>query len=141
MEQNVAQSAAQPRFQTLLLSSFAAIALLLAAIGLYAVLSYMVVQRTHEIGLRMALGAQRGKVLQLVLNRGISLAIVGLALGIAVAALLTRFLASLLYGLKPSDPATLIAAAILLIATALAAGWLPAWRASRVQPMEALRHE
>jgi predicted permease len=141
MEEGVALSAAQPRFQTLLLTAFAAIALLLAAVGLYAVLSYMVAQRTHEIGLRMALGAQRGKVLQLVLNRGISLAIVGVALGIAVAALLTRFLASLLYGVKPLDPVTFaVVAALLLLVSALASA-IPAARAASLDPMTTLRDQ
>jgi len=141
MEQNVAQSAAQPRFQTLLLSSFAAIALLLAAIGLYAVLSYMVVQRTHEIGLRMALGAQRGNVLKLILNRGMALALTGVILGIGASVLLTRFLGSLLYDIKPLDPLTFIAVAGILLAVSAIASVIPATRAASLDPMKTLRDQ
>jgi putative ABC transport system permease protein len=136
-----ALNTAQSRFQTLLLTAFAAIALLLAAIGLYAVLSYMVVQRTHEIGLRMALGAQRGNVLKLILNRGIALALIGVALGIGVSALLTRFLGSMLYGIKPLDPITFIAVAGVLLTVSAVASAIPATRAASLDPMKTLRDQ
>jgi ABC-type antimicrobial peptide transport system permease subunit len=100
-----------------------------------------VARRINEIGIRMALGAQTGQVLRMVLGEASWLAFVGIGIGLGCALGLTRFLDSLLYGLKPSDPATLAGAGLLLLATALAAGWIPAWRASQVQPMEALRHE
>ncbi len=135
----VALNTAQSRFQTLLLTAFAAIALLLAAIGLYAVLSYMVVQRTHEIGLRMALGAQRGNVLKLILNRGMALALIGVALGAVVSVLLTRFLGSLLYDVKPLDPITFICVAGLLLAVSAIASAIPATRAAGLDPMKTLR--
>jgi predicted permease len=135
----VTLNTAQSRFQTLLITAFAAIALLLAAIGLYAVLSYMVVQRTHEIGLRMALGAQRNNVLKLILNRGMALALVGVALGIGVSAMLTRFLGSLLYNVKPLDPVTFIAVAGVLLAVACVASAIPAFRAASLDPMKTLR--
>jgi len=141
LEENVSNASAQSRFQTLLLSAFAAIALLLAAIGLYAVLSYMVSQRTHEIGLRMALGAQRGKVLKLILNRGMSLAVAGVALGLGVSALLTRFLASLLYGVKPLDAATFVSVASILLAVSAIASLVPAARAASLDPMKTLRDQ
>ena len=141
LEENVSTASAQPRFQTLLLTAFAGIALLLAAVGLYAVLSYMVVQRTHEIGLRMALGAQRGNVLKLILNRGITLAVIGVASGIAASALLTRFLGSMLYGVKPLDPITFLCVAALLLAVSAVASLVPASRAARLDPMKTLRDQ
>jgi putative ABC transport system permease protein len=141
LEENVANASAQQRFQTLLLTGFAAIALLLAAIGLYAVLSYMVVQRTHEIGLRMALGAQRGNVLRLVLRRGVSLALTGIAVGIGVSALLTRFLASLLYGVRPLDLVTFLSVSALLLAVSAMASLIPAARAAGLDPMKTLRDQ
>jgi putative ABC transport system permease protein len=137
----VALNTAQSRFQTLLLTAFAAIALLLAAIGLYAVLSYMVVQRTHEIGLRMALGAQRGNVLKLILNRGMALALIGVAVGAGVSALLTRFLGTLLYVVKPLDPVTFIAVAAVLLAVSAIASAIPASRAAALDPMKTLRDQ
>jgi putative ABC transport system permease protein len=141
LEENVATSSAQPRFQTLLLTGFAGVALLLAAIGLYAVLSYMVVQRTHEIGLRMALGAQRGNVLQLVLRRGVGLALIGVGLGVAVAALITRFLASLLYEVKPLDAVTFVTVAGILLLVSALASLVPAARAASLEPMKTLREQ
>jgi predicted permease len=137
----VAINTAQSRFQTLLLTAFAAIALLLAAIGLYAVLSYMVVQRTQEIGLRMALGAQRGNVLQMVLRQGASLALIGVVSGIAVSLLLTRFLASLLYGVKPLDALTFVSVAAILLAVSAMASLVPAARAANLDPMKTLRDQ
>lgn len=137
----VALNTAQSRFQTMLLAAFAGIALLLAAIGLYAVLAYMVVQRTHEIGLRMALGAQRNNVLKLVLNRGIGLALIGVAVGVGISALVTRFLASLLYGVKPLDPVTFICVAAVLLAVSAIASLIPASRAAGLDPMKTLREQ
>ncbi|QNI34068.1 ABC transporter permease [Alloacidobacterium dinghuense] len=135
------QAASQPRFQTLLLSGFAAVALLLAAIGLYAVLSYMVAQRTFEIGLRMAIGAQRTDVLRMILQRGLRLAVAGLAIGLVASALLTSFLSHMLYGVKPLDPVTFIAVSVVLLAVSAAASFAPAWRASQLEPMKTLRDQ
>ena len=122
-------------------SSFGILALILACIGLYGLLSYEVARRTREIGIRMALGAQRDRVLRLVVRQGIALAIVGAACGAAAALGLTRYLASLLYGVKPMDPLTFGAVSGLLLLVALAACWIPARRATRVDPMIALRYE
>jgi predicted permease len=134
-------SAAQPRFQTVLITSFAVIALLLAAVGLYAVLSYMVAQRTLEIGLRLALGAQRDRVLALILRRGMALAGAGLAIGIVVSLLLTRFMQELLYGVKPFDPLTFVAVSAVLLLVSLVASSVPAYRAARLDPMRTLREQ
>ena len=134
-------SASQPRFTTLLLSSFAVMALLLSAVGLYAVLSYMVAQRTNEMGLRMALGAQRGDVLALILKRGLVLAGIGLVIGLAASAILTRFISSQIYGVHAFDPVTYIAVTGLLIAISFLASAAPAWRAARVDPMKTLRDQ
>jgi predicted permease len=121
--------------------AFGVLALVLACIGIYGLMAYNVARRTNEIGIRIALGAQTGRVLRMILGEASWLAVTGIVVGVGAALGLTRFLTSLLYGLKPGDPATLVGAAFLLLATALAAGWFPAWRASKVQPMEALRHE
>ncbi len=121
--------------------AFGVLALVLACVGIYGIMAYTVARRTNEIGIRIALGAQTGQVLVMVLREASWLAVIGIAVGLGCALWMTRFLSSLLYGLKPDDPGTLISAALLLLGTALAAGWIPAWRASRVQPMEALRHE
>jgi predicted permease len=136
---HLARTTAQQRFQTLLLGSFAAIALLLAGIGLYALLSYTVVLRSPELGLRMALGAQRSNVLKLILNRGLLLSSVGLAIGLAASAILTRFLGALLFRVDPLDPLTLGAVSLLLAAAASLASIVPAYRASRLDPIETLR--
>jgi putative ABC transport system permease protein len=137
----VSQSAAQPRFQTLLVTSFAAMALLLTAIGLYGVLSYIVQQRTLEIALRLAMGAQRGDVLRLVLKRGMALAAIGVAAGLCVSACLTRFIATLLYGVRPIDALTFTGVSILLLVVALAASIAPAYRAAQSDPMNSLRNQ
>jgi len=141
MEQWLAQFRSQPRLRATLLSIFAGLALLLAAVGIYGVLSQSVAQRTHEIGLRMALGAQRADVLRLVVVGGIAQALVGVGIGVMAALALTRFLSSLLYGVRPSDPATLAAVSALLTGVTLLAAYIPAYRAMKVDPMVALRHE
>jgi putative ABC transport system permease protein len=141
LDDYVSLSASQPRFQTVLITFFAAMALLLSAIGLYAVLSYMVAQRTLEIGLRLALGAQREDVLGLILRRGLVLAVTGLAIGIFVSLLLTRFMAEMLYGVKPFDPLTFVGVSAVLLLVSLAASSAPAYRAARLDPMRTLREQ
>ena len=137
----VTEDLAQPRFTMLLLGSFAAAALFLAAIGLYAVIAFGVTQRTREIGVRVALGAQYGDVLRLVMRRGALLVGIGLSIGIGGSFALGRLVAGLLYGVAPADPPTLITMALFLTAVAMLANYLPARRAARVDPMVALRSE
>ncbi|QNI34067.1 ABC transporter permease [Alloacidobacterium dinghuense] len=141
LEDYVSKSAAQPRFQTWLLGCFAGVALLLSAVGLYGLLSYVVVQRTFEIGLRMAIGAQRSDMLKMILRRGLRLAAIGLGIGLAASMLLTRFLAHMLYGVTPLDLLTFATVSIVLMAVAAAASFAPAWRASRLDPMQTLRNQ
>ncbi len=141
MPEVISNSVAQPRFRTTLLSLFGGAALLLAAIGIYGVLAYTVVQQTREIGIRMALGANPGRVLRLVLLRGLQLAGAGTAIGVLAALLLTQLLNSLLFDVSATDPLTFAAVAGLLLGAALLACYLPARRAMRVDPMVALRHE
>jgi putative ABC transport system permease protein len=141
MDEILADSVAQPRYQTLLLDLFGVAALILAAVGIYGVISYCVEQRTHEIGIRMALGAEKSDVLRMVVGQGIKLALIGVGIGVASALVLTRFLSTLLYGVKPTDPLTFIAVSISLISVALLACYIPARRAAKVDPMVALRYE
>jgi predicted permease len=141
MPEIVDASVAQPRFQTLLLGLFGALALILAAVGIYGVISYSMIQRTHEIGIRMSFGAQPGQVLRLVMGQGAKLALAGIAIGSAAALALTRLMRSLLFEVSPVDPLTFVGIAALLVAVALAACYVPARRAMRVDPMTALRYE
>ena len=141
MDQLISQSIAPWRFNMLLLSLFAGIALILAAVGIYGVISYSVTQRTHEIGIRMALGAQTGDVLRLVVRQGLRLVLIGVAIGLGIAFTLTRVMTSLLYGVKTTDPITFTAIPVLLTGVALLACYLPARKAIKVDPMAALRNE
>ena len=141
MPEALGESVSQERFRTYLLGSFSAIALLLVAIGIFGVISYSASQRTHEIGIRMALGAQRRDVLLLILGQGAKLALFGLGLGVVVAFLLTRLMRSLLYGVSAADPVTFSAVTIVLLGVALLACYIPARRAMRIDPMAALRYE
>jgi ABC-type antimicrobial peptide transport system permease subunit len=141
MNEVFAESIRRPRLLAQLLGGFAGLALLLAAIGTYGVLSYMVAERRREIGIRMALGAERGVVLGQVLRQGLTLAGVGVAAGLAGAFVLTRLVASLLFGVKPTDPMTIAAVVGTIAAVAAIASLLPAWRASRVDPIVVLRDE
>jgi predicted permease len=141
MEDIVSDSLARRRFSMFVLGAFAVLALLLASVGIYGVISYVVSQRTNEIGIRMALGAKRGDVLRLVLGRGAKMAVAGVAIGLVAALGLTRLMGDLLYGVPPTDPVTFIAVGVGLTAIALLACYLPARRATRVDPMLALRQE
>jgi putative ABC transport system permease protein len=141
LDQHVSESVAQPHFNTLLLGIFAGLALALAAVGLYGVVAYSVVQRTHEFGVRMALGAERQDVLRMVLGQGIVLTLAGVGIGVAGALALTRFLGSLLFGIRPNDPATFVAVLLVMTVVALLASYIPARRATKVDPIVALRYE
>ncbi len=141
MDDILSGTLAQPRVYTLLLGFFAALALALAAVGLYGVVSYTVTQRTHEMGIRMALGAERGDVVRLVLRQGLSLTLIGTAIGLAGALALTQLLTKNIPGLQPGEPITLSAVAVLLIGVALLASYLPARRGSQVDPVVTLRYE
>jgi predicted permease len=141
MEDVVAATLSAPRFTGLLLGVFAALALVLSAIGIYGVLSYVVSRRTREIGIRVAIGASRGEVLKLVLRSGVGLAVVGILTGLVAAALFSTLMSTLLHDVQPGDPATFAAVAVALTAVATAASLVPAWRATRVDPIRALKTE
>ena len=141
MDERIRLSVAPRRFNMTLFVVFAAFALLLAAVGVYGVMSYTVTQRTHEIGVRMALGAQSGAVLRLIVGQGLKLALIGVVIGLPAAFALTRWMEDLLFGVRPTDSWTYGAVAALLLLAALFACWIPARRAAKVDPMIALRHE
>jgi putative ABC transport system permease protein len=141
MNDVIATSVAPRKFNTLALGLFASVALILAAIGIYGVMAFSVAQRTQEIGIRIALGAQMKDVLRMVVKQGMTLAIVGIAIGVIVAIAVTRLMKSLLYGVTATDPTTFAIIALLLSGVALLACYLPARRAARVDPMIALRCE
>jgi ABC-type antimicrobial peptide transport system permease subunit len=141
MEQVLAQSIAPRRFSMMLLTVFSVVALALASLGIYGLMSYVVAQSTREIGVRMALGAEVSDVLKLVLGQGMKLALVGVALGLVASLVLTRMMKTLLFGVSATDPLTFAAIALLLTGVALLACWLPARRATNVDPMIALRVE
>ena len=141
MEQNLNENLLQERFVATIGGFFGLVALLLAAIGLYGVMSESVTRRTREIGIRMALGAKPSRVLRMVLRDAMAMVLVGAIIGIPTILGLTRYVESLLFGVKAQDPATLVGAALLLLGVTALAAFLPAFRATRVQPMQALRRE
>jgi putative ABC transport system permease protein len=141
LDQYVSNAAAQPKFTALLFGIFAGVALLLSAVGLYGVMSYTVTQRRREIGIRLALGAQKGDVLKLALQQGMTMVFVGLALGLLSAFAVTRLIQSFLYGITATDPLTFVLVSVMLTGVALLACLVPARRAAKVDPMEALRYE
>jgi predicted permease len=141
LDQYVSESIADTRFESVLLGIFGALALTLTAIGIYGVISYTVVQQTREMGIRLALGAERGTIIAMILRSGLLLATMGIIPGLVAAFLLTQLIAALLYGVSPSDPSTFLSVSVVLVAVALLASYIPARRAAKVDPMVALRYE
>jgi len=137
----IASSVARERFRTMLMSSCSGLALILAGVGIFGVISYSTSQRTHEIGIRIALGAQHHNVLRLILGHGTKLALLGLGAGAVIALLLTHFMSTLLYGVSATDPLTFGVVCVILLSVAVTACYVPARRAMRVDPIVALRHE
>jgi ABC-type antimicrobial peptide transport system permease subunit len=140
-QQDIDESLREERALAALTGGFGLLALALACVGIYGIMAYSVANRRNEIGIRMALGAQPGQVRGMILRESTVLAVAGIVAGVAAALLLTRLVKSMLYGIQPWDPPTLAGGVLILMAVALAASWIPARRAARVQPMEALRHE
>jgi putative ABC transport system permease protein len=141
MQDRMKDSLARQRFSTLMLGAFAVFALILAAVGVYGVMSYLVTQGTHDIGVRMALGAQRSSILRMVVGHGLELTLAGIAAGLVGAAVLTRIMASLLFGVSATDLVTFSTVPLILAVIAVMASYLPARRATRVAPVIALREE
>ena len=141
METVLYEAVARPRFLTLLLAIFGGVALALAAVGTYGVMSYTVAERTHEMGIRMALGAKAGSVVKLVLVQGLKVSALGLGLGMAGALVLTKLMSSILYGVSNTDVMTFVSVPVLLALVSVVACWIPARRATRVDPIEVLRAE
>jgi ABC-type antimicrobial peptide transport system permease subunit len=141
MDQLMSESLGRSRYRGVLLGIFAIVALTLAAVGIDGVIAYAVSQRTREIGIRIALGAQKRDIFRMVVGHGLILSLIGVVMGLAASLMLTRYLASLLYGVSSTDPATITSVALLLITVALLACSIPARRATRVDPMSALRHD
>ena len=140
-QQQIEADLEQERIFVTLTSGFGVLALALASVGIYGIMAYSVANRRNEIGIRMALGAQPGQVRGMILRESTGLALAGILVGLAAALLLARLVKSMLYGIEPYDPLSLVAGVLLLLTVAVAAGWIPARRAARVQPMDALRHE
>jgi len=141
MEEIISRSMADRRFALELLGIFASVALLLAAVGIYGVMAYSFSQRTHEVGVRIALGAQRFDILRMAMSEGMRVVVIGLACGIAGAVILTRLFRSMLFNVAPADPLTFVSVAAILASVALLACYIPAQRATRVDPLVALREE
>jgi putative ABC transport system permease protein len=141
MNEVISSTLAPRRFSMILLGVFAGLALVLSSVGIYGVISYLVGQRTREIGIRVALGARRTDVLRLVLGHGVKMVLIGVAIGLLASLGLTRLMADMLYGVSPVDPLTFLGVALILTFVALAACYIPARRAMRVDPMVALRYE
>ena len=141
LNETVAASVAERRFAMEMVGLFAMTALLLAGLGIYGVISYIVIQRTHEIGIRLALGAERRRILRLVLRQGLELTAAGAAVGLVCALIVSRLMAGVLYGVRPTDPPTFAGVALVLVASALCACYIPARRALRIDPMTALRDQ